>query len=114
MFVKWSDETQTVVKGAQAVAGEGDGWLPFIEGESIVVNPKTQTATYAISDDGCFVYLKIEGDPDLTWEQKRIEAYGVLEDQLDKIWHDIDAGKLDKTGAFYAHVKSVKDAHPKP
>lgn len=113
MFVKWDSETQTVVKGAQAVVGEGDGWLPFLESESIIVNPKTQTARYALSDDGAFVYLQVEGDPDLTWEQRRIEAYGILENQLDMIWHDINNNTLDQTGTFFAYVKDVKDTYPK-
>ena len=34
--------------------------------------------------------------------------------QLDKLWHDIDDGKLDKTGSFYAYVKGIKDANAKP
>ena len=34
--------------------------------------------------------------------------------QLDKLWHDIDDGKLDKTGSWYKSVKDVKDANPKP
>ena len=35
-------------------------------------------------------------------------------DQLDMLWHDIDTGKLDKTGTFYDAIKKVKDANPKP
>lgn len=37
-------------------------------------------------------------------------------DQLDMLWHDIDAGKLGedaKTSTWYLYVKSVKEAHPK-
>jgi len=36
-----------------------------------------------------------------------------LGDELDALWHDIDEGKLDKTGAFYTAIKAIKDAHPK-
>ena len=39
--------------------------------------------------------------------------YPALEEQLDKLFHDIDQGKLDKTGSFYTALKAVKDAHPK-
>jgi len=44
-------------------------------------------------------------------------GYPDISDQLDKLWHDIDEGKLGadaKTGAWYNTVKSVKDNHPKP
>ena len=42
----------------------------------------------------------------------RETAYGRLQDQLDKIYHDIDAGKLDKTGEWFKSIKAVKDANP--
>ncbi len=35
-------------------------------------------------------------------------------EQLDKLWHDIDDGKLDKTGSFYTYLKGIKDANAKP
>ena len=37
--------------------------------------------------------------------------------QLDKLWHDIDDGKLGdtaKTSSFYTTIKNVKDSSPKP
>jgi len=43
----------------------------------------------------------------------RRNKYDQLEEQLDKLWHDIDNGKLDKTGLFYNHVKNVKTEIPK-
>ena len=41
-------------------------------------------------------------------------AYGNITDQLDKLWHDINDGKLDKTGSWYLAIKQVKDDNPKP
>lgn len=43
-----------------------------------------------------------------------VTSYPALEEQLDKLFHDIDAGKLDKTGDFYKALKEVKDTFPKP
>ena len=37
-----------------------------------------------------------------------------IAEQLDKLWHDIDEGKLDKNGEFYKYIKNVKDTFPKP
>ena len=44
---------------------------------------------------------------------KRKREYLTWEEQLDKLYHDIDDGKLDKTGSWYTHIKAVKDANSK-
>jgi hypothetical protein len=54
-----------------------------------------------------------EGAPELTWFQARQSGYGGIEEQLDMLWHDIEAGTLDKTGSFYLFIKQVKDSFPK-
>ena len=41
-------------------------------------------------------------------------TYAFLGDQLDMLYKDIVAGKLDTTGKWATHIKSVKDANPKP
>ena len=48
MFVQWCSDTNSVIKGAQAVAGQGEGWLPLIEGNDFVVNSATQTSKYVL------------------------------------------------------------------
>ena len=40
--------------------------------------------------------------------------YSSFGDQLDMLYKDMVAGKLDTTGTFFAHNKAVKDANPKP
>ena len=40
--------------------------------------------------------------------------YGTWKEQLEMLYDDMLAGKLDSTGTFFAHNKSVKDANPKP
>ena len=41
-------------------------------------------------------------------------TYASFGDQLDMLYKDIVAGKLDTTGTWATHIKSVKDANPKP
>ena len=41
-------------------------------------------------------------------------TYASFGDQLDMIYKDIVAGKLDTTGTWATHIKAVKDANPKP
>jgi len=46
-------------------------------------------------------------------DAKRRTEYLSWNEQLDKLYHDIDDGKLDKTGSWYTHIKAVKDANSK-
>ena len=41
-------------------------------------------------------------------------VYASFGDQLDMLYKDILAGKLDTTGTWATHIKAVKDANPKP
>jgi hypothetical protein len=50
-----------------------------------------------------------------TYSVKRKEYYQDLGEQLDKLYHDIDDGKLGedaKTSAFFLGRKAVKDKYP--
>ena len=40
--------------------------------------------------------------------------YDTIGNQLDMLYADMVAGKLDSTGTWATHVKAVKDANPKP
>tara|TARA_R110000824_G_scaffold382945_1_gene576257 strand:+ start:141 stop:464 length:324 start_codon:yes stop_codon:yes gene_type:complete len=48
------------------------------------------------------------------YKSARLESYGSIGDQLDLLYHDMTAGKGDKTGEWYKAVKKVKDDNPKP
>lgn len=51
------------------------------------------------------------------YAQRRKTEFAELGEQLDKLYHDIDAGLFGesaKTGEFYAHIYAVKNAQPKP
>ena len=41
-------------------------------------------------------------------------TYASFGDQLDMLYKDIVADKLDTTGTWATHIKAVKDANPKP
>ena len=45
---------------------------------------------------------------------KRINAYPAIEEQLDMLYHDMTAGKGDKTGDWYTAIAKVKSDNPKP
>ena len=44
---------------------------------------------------------------------KRAREYKELKEQFDLLYHDMTAGKGDKTGEWYKHIKAVKDSNPK-
>ena len=53
----------------------------------------------------------------LEWARDRAYFYGPLDEQLDQLYHDIDAGKFGadaKTGSWFVGITSVKNAYPKP
>ena len=48
------------------------------------------------------------------YQRTRAAAYPELKEQLDKLYHDMTAGKLDATGEWHKTIKAVKDATAKP
>jgi|TARA_R110002050_G_scaffold220587_1_gene356437 uncharacterized protein YydD (DUF2326 family) len=62
------------------------------------------------------IALKTQGDLIVTNNQrsnKRRNEYPLIAEQLDKLYHDMTAGKLDATGEWHKAIKAVKDANPK-
>ena len=53
-------------------------------------------------------YLKVK------YKDDRRSAYPEIGDQLDALYHDMTAGKGDKTGEWYKAVTKVKTDNPKP
>ena len=48
------------------------------------------------------------------YQRTRAAAYEEVKEQLDQLYHDMTAGKLDATGEWHKAIKAVKDAAPKP
>ena len=48
------------------------------------------------------------------YQRTRADAYEEVKEQLDQLYHDMTAGKLDATGEWHKAIKAVKDASPKP
>lgn len=113
MYVKWDHENEEILFGPQGLKGEGDNWYPYSDSGDIT-NPRTQSRRFIYVPEIETVIGVAEGAPELTWFQARQSGYGGIEEQLDMLWHDIEAGTLDKTGGFYTFIKEVKDANPKP
>ena len=88
------------------------GWINLEDGE-VYSNLKLNDDT-AVMPSEEEVNAKIV---ELQWIENRANAYPQLEEQLDKLFHDIDGGLLGedaKTGSLYLALKEVKDDNPKP
>jgi len=48
------------------------------------------------------------------YKTRRKLSYPLLEEQLDKLFHDIESGTLNQSGEFFNAIKEIKDANPKP
>ena len=51
---------------------------------------------------------------DNKYQRDRKSKYPEIGDQLDNLYKDILAGKVDSTGEFAKAIKAIKDANPKP
>ena len=47
------------------------------------------------------------------YQRNRAVAYKELKEQLDLLYKDMTADKLDNTGEWHKHIKKVKDDNPK-
>ena len=48
-----------------------------------------------------------------SYKSNRRKEYKSVVDQLDQLYHDMTAGKLDATGEWYKSIKAIKDKYPK-
>tara|TARA_B100000508_G_C11460494_1_gene279031 strand:+ start:2537 stop:2842 length:306 start_codon:yes stop_codon:yes gene_type:complete len=48
------------------------------------------------------------------YQRDRATSYPKIREQLDLLYHDMTAGKGDKTGEWYKTVNKVKTDNPKP
>ena len=55
-----------------------------------------------------------EEDKKTQYQRDRAPNYPAIQEQLDLLYHDMTAGKGDKTGEWYKAVNKVKTDNPKP
>lgn len=48
-----------------------------------------------------------------SYRKLRAQNYPKLEDQLDMLWHGMDAGTCPKCEPFYSNIKKIKEAYPR-
>lgn len=50
---------------------------------------------------------------DMDYRKARLDQYPPLNEQMDMLWHAMDAGVLPKVEPMYSRIKAVKIAYPK-
>ena len=73
-----------------------------------IVQSKVDSARVTLDAEAAAVKYKTDRTTDGS------TIYASFGDQLDMLYKDIVAGKLDTTGTWATHIKAVKDANPKP
>jgi len=77
---------------------------------------KTWTYSFSKPTDSQIASYETAGntaESNITVDVKRKKEYLTWQEQLDKLYHDINDNKLDTNGTWYKHIKAVKDANPK-
>ena len=77
--------------------------------EGFIDNPYTKPTEKSLTD----ALAKQQADFDAN-QYQRDRQYPQLGEQLDMLFHDMTAGKGDKTGEWYKAVAKVKADNPKP
>ena len=100
------------------IPGAWYGWIDSADGE-VYSNLQliNDDATMPTEEQVNAKIAELQADLDyqnLDYVKGRKSSYPDITEQFDKIWHDINNGTLDNTGAFYTALKTVKDDNPKP
>ena len=112
MYVKFDTSTNTILAGPQGGGAGLDGWYPYVGLPNLEMG---QAVRYKYDEALRSVIQIPDGEPvGPDYRNLRVDHYPQLAEQLDNLFHDIEAGNLTTTGSFYTAIKAVKDAYPKP
>lgn len=110
----------TLVDRDGALVGSGDcqdidaQYLVAPEGGQVLLNqtPPNDLLRRWRWDGQAFVDGGLRFPP--TYATERQEAYPPVTEQLDLLWHAMDAGTTMPIEPWFSTIKSIKDAYPKP
>jgi hypothetical protein len=98
-----------------------EGLKQFIDDNTVVFSVSYNDSGFVCSDVTGFTKKQIRDKISALvaeyeakeYQRQRALEYPSIGNQLDMLWHAIDAGTLNKTSDFYTTLKAVKDANPK-
>ena len=96
--------------------GQWFGWTN--SKDKVYSNLITHDSSAKPTEAECTAGLKaLQDEWDLennSYKSKRRAQYNSFADQLDALYKDLVAGKLDATGTWATHIAKVKSDNPKP
>ena len=101
-----------IPKKADAISALVDGPITAATDGSYVIYHDGQTPPTEKAIEAKLKELQDEYEAK-QYQRDRQPEYPAIGDQLDMLFHAIDAGKVDKTSDFYKSLKAVKDKYPK-
>lgn len=108
MFVKFEDGY--IVQGPLKEEECPEGFVEYLEVNNVPANGKTTSVTLALINGVCTKTF----NGSLSYEKERTAAYPSLGNQLDALWHAMDANVLPRIEPMYSEIKAVKELFPKP
>ena len=104
---KSAEEAGTITADESQVKLQNDGSGDYIKTWNVSgITKPTDSELTAADTEGA----KLQNN--YTVRQKRRNEYGLIGDQLDLLYKDLVAGKVDATGEWAKAVKKVKDDNP--
>ena len=112
LYVQYDNDSNSITAGPQAGMQDQSGWYAFLPAPNRLAREEVD---YIVDDEAGTVVQYVTGaTPEPSYTESRALNFLKVTEQIDRIYHDIDNGTLDKTGEFYTGQKSVKDEYPKP
>lgn len=99
----WTDNRDSADKSFNSDTGQYNNNMTYAEAKAAFPTIPTYAEVIADLADYKTEYA--------TYANVRKRKYPNYKGQLDQLWHDIDDGKLDKTGSWYQAIKAIKDAN---
>ena len=82
-------------------------------GGELVDNPVTELPTEEVVNAKLKEMQDEYDDANKPYKLDRVHTYPYMGEQLDLLYHDMLAGKLDTTGEWAKAIKKIKDDNPK-
>ncbi len=103
---------QAIIKAYPSIVTLDDSFVDYgldASGNKVsIVQSNVDSARVTLDAEAAAVKYKTDRTTDGS------TIYASFGDQLDMLYADMLAGKLDTTGTWATHIKAVKDANPKP
>lgn len=102
-FAEIADTAFNNILGTSGVVIDGVVYSTDEHGNNVATDIPEQT----IKDEMDRVRIEVQ------YKSERAMAYPDIREQLDQLWHAMDADETKRLEPFYTTLKAVKDAYPK-